>query len=287
MPKPLLLWVALGIGAALSPAAEPVNQLTLSLPASAEHPRNSEGAFATLRSGRIIFCYSQFSEGSSDFSPSGIAEITSDDEGRTWSAPQVMFRLAGDAQEMSVSLLRLASGKLALFSLIKHGELECRPYLRISTDEGAHWSEARPLFSAPGYFGINNDRVIQTSRGRLVAPVAYHRTLPSHHAGTSATDLRAIALWYYSDDEGATWTESKTWWTPPPSRRPACRSRGWSNSPTARCSRGLGPTKAARTNSGRQMAGSPGPRPGRPSCARPPHPPESSACPAPPPSSPC
>lgn len=215
MPRPVLLWCAVGMGVARALAAEPVNQVVLDLAASAEHPRNSEGAFAILRSGRIIFCYSQFSRGTSDFSPSGIAEIDSDDQGRTWGRPHVLFSLSGDAQEMSVSLLRLASGKLAMFSLIKHGKLECRPYIRVSADDGGHWTEPRPLSSAPGYFVLNNDRVIQTSTGRLIAPVAYHRTLPSVHAGDSATDLRGVALWYYSDDEGASWAESRTWWTLP------------------------------------------------------------------------
>jgi len=50
-------------------------------PSTPEHPRNSEGAFVTLRSGRIEFYYSQFSSGFSDYSSAGIAEIHSDDQG--------------------------------------------------------------------------------------------------------------------------------------------------------------------------------------------------------------
>jgi sialidase-1 len=207
------LFLLTGVGRLFS--AEPDNVLALSLSATAEHPRNSEGAFVTLRSGRIIFCYSQFSGGTSDFSPCRIAEIVSDDQGRSWSEPRVLFTPEAGTMEMSASLLRLPSGKLAFFSLIKHGTLDCRPYLRISSDEGASWSAPRCIIKAPGYFVLNNDRVIQTARGRLIVPLAFHRGRQSVDDGTDSTDPRAIDLWYYSDDEGATWTESRTWWSLP------------------------------------------------------------------------
>ena len=212
--RALLLGVAL-VSVARLPAADSDNSLALSMPATAEHPRNSEGAFVTLRSGRIVFYYSQFAGGASDFSPCRIAEIFSDDQGRSWSEPRVKFTPAPGTMEMSASLLRLASGKLMLFTLIKHGTLDCRPYLRISADEGASWSEPRCIIQAPGYFVLNNDRVIQTSRGRLIAPLGFHRARQSVDDGTDSVDLRAIDLWYYSDDEGATWTESATWWAIP------------------------------------------------------------------------
>ena len=64
--------LSLGTAAAVAlpmVSAEPENAVTLSIPATAEHPRNSEGAFVTLRSGRVAYYYSQFSEGASDFSP--------------------------------------------------------------------------------------------------------------------------------------------------------------------------------------------------------------------------
>jgi len=196
-------------------SAETDNALVLALPATAQHPRNSEGSFATLASGRIIYCYSQFSGGDSDFSPCRIVQIESDDEGRTWSQPRVLFTPEPKSMEMSVSLLRLASGRLACFTVIKHGMLDCRPYLRISSDDGDSWSAPRPILNAPGYFVLNNDRVIQTKTGRLIAPLAWHRGLKSADDGTVGVDLRAIDLWYYSDDEGATWTEAKSWWSMP------------------------------------------------------------------------
>jgi len=215
MIKSLLICAALGFGGESAYAAALNNEVVLDLTPTSEHPRSSEGSFATLRSGQIIFVYSQFSGGSSDFSSSRIAEVVSNDEGRTWGQPQVLFEPTGDGQEMSVSLLRLTSGRLALFSVIKHGTRECRPYLRISTDDGAHWSEPKPLFSAPGYFVLNNDRLIQTAKGRIIVPVAFHRIVSSTVTANWGIDLRGIVLWYYSDDDGATWTEAKDWWTLP------------------------------------------------------------------------
>lgn len=186
--------------------------VVLALAATPQHPRNSEGSFAALRSGRIIYYYSQFSEGDSDFSPCGIAEMHSDDEGKSWSAPTRVFSPEPDSMEMSVSLLRLASGKLACFTVIKRNKLDCRPYVRISSDDGVTWSAARRLVEAPGYFVLNNDRVIQTSRGRLIMPLGWHRLSPQAAGAYEGVDLRAVALWYYSDDEGATWKEADTWW---------------------------------------------------------------------------
>ncbi|MEO6875962.1 MAG: sialidase family protein [Opitutaceae bacterium] len=215
MRKSLLALSFLLIGASRLASAEPNDLRALDLAATAANPRNSEGAFATLRSGRIIFCYSQFSGGASDFSPCRIAEIFSDDQGRTWSQPRALFTPEPGTMEMSVSLLRLASGKLALFSAIKHGTQDCRPYLRISTDDGATWSKPRSLITAPGYFVLNNDRVIQTAKGRLIMPLAFHRARQAVNDGTDSVDLRALDLWYYSDDDGGTWTESPTWWTIP------------------------------------------------------------------------
>ncbi len=212
---PRARWVAAILAAAALHAAEPDSAVTLNLAATPGHPRNSEGGFATLRSGRILFCYSQFAGGADDFSPCRLAAVTSDDGGRTWSAPRELFTPEPGTMEMSASLLRLASGELALFSLIKRGTLECQPYLRLSADDGATWTAPRRILAAPGYYVLNNDRVIQTARGRLIAPLGYHRTLKARDDGTEGSDLRAIALWLYSDDGGRTWQESPTWWTLP------------------------------------------------------------------------
>lgn len=207
------LVAALGLIPALR--AEPRLPAPHDLNPTPEHPRNTEGAFVTLRSGRILFSFSHFTGGQHDHSPSAIAEIYSDDQGRTWSEPKVVVPTGRYQNIMSVSFLRLASGRIARIHCVKQTKwLDCHPVLCLSSDEGATWSEPRAIVPAPGYFVLNNDRVIQTTSGRLIMPLGFHRT-KTMADDESAFDSRAIAMWYYSDDEGATWRESKSWWAIP------------------------------------------------------------------------
>lgn len=179
------------------------------------HPRSTEGSFVTLKSGRILFDYSQFSGGQEDHSPSAIAEIYSDDQGKTWSQPKVVIPTGSYQNIMSVSFLRLASGKLLRFHAVKKTKwLDCHAVMSVSTDDGATWSEPKLVTDAPGYFVLNNDRVIQTASGRLIIPLSYHRSRGTAD-DTTSWDGHGFTLWYYSDDEGATWKESTNWWGMP------------------------------------------------------------------------
>jgi len=202
------------------------NRIVLAIAPTPEHPRNSEGSFAALRSGRIIFYYSQFLAGNEDYSRAQIVGIHSDDLGRTWSQPQVVVADDAGQNVTSPSLVRLASGRLALFYDRKNSAQDCHPVMRISADEGMTWSDARPVFDAPGYFVLNNDRVVATGRGRLILPVAFHRSLSSAADGYGAIDLHGIVLWYYSDDEGTTWRQSPTWWALPVASRNGLQEPG-------------------------------------------------------------
>src|SRR5437870_2512132 len=96
------------------------NHVVLDINSTAENPRNSEGSFITLNSGRILFLYSQFHGGAADESPSRIVSIHSDDGGITWNQkPELVVDTGTNQNVMSVSLLRLKSGKIALIYLIK------------------------------------------------------------------------------------------------------------------------------------------------------------------------
>jgi hypothetical protein len=219
-------WIGLGALAmflhttAVAASQMPTNTLVLDLAATPEHPRNSEGAFITLKSGRVLFLYSQFLGGSADESPARLVSVQSDDAGRSWSRPpRVVVQNRAEQNIMSVSLLRLKSGKLALFYLIKNSWHDCRPWLQLSEDEAESWLPPRLVVDAPGYFVLNNDRVVQLDSGRLVVPVAFHRARKSDPADARSFDYRALALWYLSDDEGRTWREAGDWWgSPLPSR---------------------------------------------------------------------
>jgi Neuraminidase (sialidase) len=199
-----------------APLDVPGNKVLLTMQPSPDNPRNSEGAFATLASGRIIFCYSAYSGGKGDdHDPARIAQIHSDDQGLTWSAPKTIVENEGRYNVMSVSLLRSASGKLHMVYLVKNSWLDCRPYLRTSADDGATWSAPKLILQAPGYFVVNNDRLIQTAKGRLILPVAFHRSRGQDPLSSRSFDARATALWITSDDDGKTWQESANWWAMP------------------------------------------------------------------------
>jgi hypothetical protein len=198
--------------AALS-APAPENRVVLDIESSKDNPRNSEGAFVTLKSGRILFLYTQFYGGGRDESPARIVSVCSDDAGQTWNGkPRVVVENAGHQNVMSVSLLRLQSGKIALFYLKKNSLHDCRPWMQVSSDEAETWSAPTLVVDAPGYFVLNNDRVIQLGTGRLIVPVAFHRARRSNPQDHRSWDSRALALWYLSDDEGQTWREANDWW---------------------------------------------------------------------------
>ncbi|HEY2909015.1 MAG TPA: sialidase family protein, partial [Gemmataceae bacterium] len=99
----------------------------------------------------------------------------------------------------SVSLLRLDGGAIALVYLRKNSLTDCRPYLRVSKDEGKTWGPPKLVIAAPGYYIVNNDRVVRLSTGRLVVPAA-HRGIVDNKRAT-----RTTAQCYLSDDGGATW----------------------------------------------------------------------------------
>lgn len=220
----LLLTALLAAGSGPGPAAgtdqpavdEPGNRIVLELAPSAANPRNSEGAFLTLRDGRLLFSYTRFTGGGADDAAADIAAVTSADGGLTWTDPSILVRNTGRQNVMSSSFLRLKDGRTALFYLRKNGPLDCRMFLQTSDDEGATWSEPVSVTTAQGYFVVNNDRIIQLRSGRLVVPAAYHRTKgPGEKSGRDILDYRAVALFYLSDDGGRTWRESTDWWTLP------------------------------------------------------------------------
>lgn len=179
-------------------------QRVLQLPPTENNPRNSEGDFITLQDGRILFVYTHFTGGAADHSSAYLAGRYSSDGGKTWtSQDQTIIENDGKQNIMSVSLLRLQSGQIALFYARKNSIHDLLPVMRLSNDEGAHWS--KPIGIIPqeqrGYYVLNNDRVIQLKNGRIVIPLALHQNLK----GSDRFNPNARFLCYYSDDNGKTW----------------------------------------------------------------------------------
>jgi len=169
---------------------------------SPTNPRNSEGAFATLGDGRIVFSYSHFTGGKEDHAFGHLASRYSSDGGRTWTTEDTPLRPnEGMQTTMSVGYVRLATGALALFYLIKNSDSDCRLHMRTSSDEGNTWSNRVLCHTMEGYHVTNNDREHVLSNGRLIAPTSYH--------GMPMTLRAEAAYMWYSDDLGATWQASE------------------------------------------------------------------------------
>ncbi len=183
------------------------------------NPRNSEGSFVTLKDGRILFVWSRFQgESGSDHAPAVLAARISSDGGRTW--PPATERVAVENAEgfnvMSVSLLRLHDGRIALFYLRKDSLEQCLPMVRFSTDEGHAWSDPVCCATWRGYYVVNNDRVIQLRNGRLLVPAAWHRTYQRVGESTPVgIDRRGHFTVFYSDDGGKCWQEGPECWALP------------------------------------------------------------------------
>ena len=199
------------------PSVFPVKQV-LDLPPTAGNPRNTEGAFVTLKDGRVLFAYTKFTGGGSDHDAATIAGRYSSDGGETWTATDTtLVGREGSMNAMSVSLLRLKDGRMALFYLRKNSLADCHPYLRYSSDEGVTWSEPIGAIGEPGYYVLNNDRVVQLKGGRLVMPVALHEPVAGRFSP------RGVAMTYVSDDAGRTWRRTGVL-NPPPADDGAWRA---------------------------------------------------------------
>ena len=169
---------------------------------SPENQRNSEGDFIKLKDGKILFIYTKFTSGPSDDSPSFLASRISSDKGKTWTdKDEVVLENEGDLNTMSVSLLRLNDGRIALFYLRKNSNSNCVPYVRFSTDETKTWSDPIRCIDTDGYYVLNNNRVLQLKSGRILLAV---------HAMNEPTSTdKGVIRSYFSDDNGLSWNKSE------------------------------------------------------------------------------
>ena len=178
-------------------------QRHLTLAPSPGNPRNSEGDFIQLKDGRWLFIYTHFTAGADDDAKAHLASRESSDGGRIWSdKDKIVVSNEGGFNVMSVSLLRLKSGEIALFYLRKNSLQDCRPVVRFSRDEAATWSDPIDCITEDiSYYVLHNNRVIQLKNGRLVMPTGLHRF-------DKGKLLEGEIVTFLSDDNGRTWRRS-------------------------------------------------------------------------------
>jgi len=187
-----------------------VPRSVLELSTGPGNTRNSEGDFALLADGRILYAYSRFTGGKGgDHDRCVIAGRLSADKGESWSTDRILATNDFDPQGnvMSISFLRLKDGRLAMFYMAKVDEKDGRMLspvmMKLSEDEGETWSAAREISKSfpKAYRVLNNARVFRTSSGRVLIPFAEHKGKVSD--GTF--DHNATLYCAYSDDDCATW----------------------------------------------------------------------------------
>ncbi|MDR2040306.1 MAG: glycoside hydrolase [Bacteroidales bacterium] len=169
-----------------------------------ENPRTSEGAFIRLKNNDILMVNTKFTGGSGDHDAASLIGRISKNEGKTWSKEILVAANEGSMNIMSVSLLRLQNGNIALFYLVKNQTNDCYPVMRISKDESVSWSS--PVSCIPpgtGYYVLNNNRVLQLENGRIIVPVS------CHSKGSLSFREDGVISCIYSDDNGVSWSESQ------------------------------------------------------------------------------
>ncbi len=185
---------------------------------SARYARHSEGDFAQLDDGRLLFAYTRYFGEYSDDAASAIVALESRDEGESWSEAREVVSAAefGVRNVMSVTLMPLSDGSIGMFYIVKY-PAHTRIMLSRSRDGGRTFGEHREctLPDRRGWYVLNNSRVIRLRSGRLLMPLAYHRAGMDEASGSRFFDPCACACMLYSDDDGASWAEAPDVLHPP------------------------------------------------------------------------
>lgn len=170
-----------------------------------DNPRNSEGTFLETAQDGILFVYSRFrGETAADHAYADLALMRSTDGGRTFQDEGVILTCEGEGgvNMMSPSLLAMENGDVGLIYLVRITYSMTRLFLRRSLDGGRTWGERVLCTPQDDFFVINNDRALRLSTGRILLPVA------SHRSGEEYFDSRAEAMYFHSDDDGRSWQPS-------------------------------------------------------------------------------
>ncbi|MCC6694371.1 MAG: exo-alpha-sialidase [Candidatus Hydrogenedentes bacterium] len=202
----LAIFAACRVHADDAPVFEDVH--VVSLPIGEYGYRGMPGTIAVLDDGRLLLAYTHYTpEGQAD---GAIAAKHSSDAGKTWGDEFTLVPAPaseGTGRYCHPSFLRLNNGQVLLAyiyaSPAPHPNLYGHTYFRRSLDNGKTWGDQLIMTPGPGYQIMHNDKLIQLSTGRLLAPV-------ETESADAGDDHRGYtSLTYWSDDNGYSWHCSK------------------------------------------------------------------------------
>jgi hypothetical protein len=171
-------------------------------PPNSSSERKTEAAILEMKDGRLLLAYTDFYTASPlDDAPAQIKGRYSSDMGRTWTPSFLIVKNTAQMNVMSVSLLRLQSGEIAMTYMHKESHEDCAILFRISRDEAKTFGNSVRLSAHRSFWVMNNDRLVQLRSGRLLAPCQRLDNWPMvRHSLTHVL---------YSDDNGTTWHSSE------------------------------------------------------------------------------
>lgn len=174
-----------------------------------DNPRNSEGDFAVLKNGDILFAYCRYhGESSADHAPCNIGGMISRDGGESFEHLDHLLAKASDhgvQNIMSASLQRLDNGTLCLFYLRKKG-LRSDIFMRRALDDELHFGapELCEGLRDKTYYVINNCRICKLPNGRLLIPAAVH-SVYTDESGRERNCYFGKARFFGCEPDGTGW----------------------------------------------------------------------------------
>ena len=169
-------------------------------------PRAGEGSAVQLKDGRILFIFTRFTGGVADHDKADLFGGILDPENGWLREERVFFPSLDALNQMSISLERLADGSIGMVYLKKSAPCRGIVLFSRSKDDGRTWSvpvDCGSCFPECTYWVVNNDRLRQSSTGRLLIPACLYF---DEFGGRRPSELGVL----YSDDYGTTWKLSST-----------------------------------------------------------------------------
>jgi hypothetical protein len=164
------------------------------------NPRNSEGDLLVVGPGQYVLTYTEFLDDDHDFARARIVARSTTDGGATWSEPVLWRENPEGINAMCPSLLARGESWWLLY-LRKNGFDDCSGWLATSGDRGRTWeADDRRVTARPGYWVIENARLVRLAGGRLVTA--------GSHTPVYRRDCSFTARVLVSDDDGRRWREA-------------------------------------------------------------------------------